>query len=385
MAGEVNKHLEKAKKSLERNKLVEAAEAYQSALNEAPSNQEALQGLGDIFTRLGRPDRAATHYGVLFDRLCDSRDDHKAMVLYTRALKGTQQPPERMARYALLLQKQGRTTDAIENYVAASELLLARGKQEPALDCLDRVAQLDPESAARQFAAGSLAEQLGKNVIAVRAFLRAAQLSEASGDAGTALELLKRAHGLTPAERSPALLYAQALLRRGDAAQAVGILERHANSESDVALLSTLSEALTAAGDLDRARGVLERMLPQNPAAMSKLFDVARHYLESQQDDKAVAALRSLQEWAGTAHRENDFATRLEGVAESYRSVGVSGGILRGGICGVEPGVRIFRRAGAALRYLPGSKGHDACRRRAGQNRGNRSVRFWQPETTEAD
>ena len=65
----------------------------------------------------------------MFDRFCDSRDEAKALVLYTRALKGTQQPPERMARYALLLQKQGRTADAIENYVAASELLW----QKPAL------------------------------------------------------------------------------------------------------------------------------------------------------------------------------------------------------------------------------------------------------------
>src|SRR5580765_6386888 len=109
MPVDVSKQLDKAKKYLERNKLIEAAEAYQAAVNDAPSNPEALQGLGDIYTRLGPPDRAATYYGVLFDRLCEARDENKASALYTRALKGTQQPPERMARYALLLQKQGRT------------------------------------------------------------------------------------------------------------------------------------------------------------------------------------------------------------------------------------------------------------------------------------
>jgi diguanylate cyclase (GGDEF)-like protein len=318
MAGEVNKHLEKAKKSLERNKLVEAAEAYQAALSEAPSNQEALQGLGDIYTRLGHPDRAATYYGVLFERLCDTRDDHKALVLYTRALKGAQQPPERMARYALLLQKQGRSGEAIEQYAAASELLLARGKREAALDCLERVAQLEPESAARQFAAGQLAESLGKNVIAVRAFLRAAQLSEAGGDANAALALLERAQVLAPADRSPALLYAQALLRRGEAAKALSLLEPHAATESDVTFLNTMAEALTASGELDRARGVLERMLPQDPATLSKLFDLARRHLERQEDEKAVALLRRLQELAVAARRENDFATRLEGLTGSY-------------------------------------------------------------------
>src|SRR5947207_1967547 len=138
MSIDVNKQLEKAKKHLERNKLSEAAEAYSSVLSENSGHQEALQGLGDIYTRIGQPDRAATYYAVLFDRFCDLRDDNKALALYTRALKGSQQPPERMVRYALLLQKQGRTPEAVEHYLAASELLLARGKQEPALDCLER-------------------------------------------------------------------------------------------------------------------------------------------------------------------------------------------------------------------------------------------------------
>jgi len=322
MPVDVSKQLEKAMRYLERNKLAEAAEAYQSILNDMPGNQECLQGLGDIYTRLGQPARAATYYGVLFDRLCDIRDDNKASVLYTRALKGSQQPPERMARYALLLQKQGRTADAIEHYAAASELLLARGKQEQALDCLERVAQLEPENAARQFAAGNLAEQLGKTAIAVRSFLRAAQLSGAAGDSTAALSLLERAHTLAPTERSPALLYARALLRHGDAAKALHLLEPHAAGESDVVFLNTLSEALAATGDLDGARAVLERMLPQDPTALSKLFDLDRRYLEAGKDDAAVVLLRSLQEWAQKLRRENDFATRLEGLAESFaRSV----------------------------------------------------------------
>lgn len=318
MATDVHKQLEKAKRYLERNKLAEAAEAYQSILNENPAHPDALQGLGDIYTHLGQHGRATGYYGVLFDRFCDARDENKALALYTRALKGTQQPPERMARYALLLQKQGRNAEAVEHYFAASELLLARGKQEPALDCLERIAQLEPEDPARHFAAGNLAEQIGKTSLAVRYFLRAAQLSEAAGDATAALGLLERAHLLAPAERSPALLYAQALLRHGGAAKALALLEPYEATDSDTAFLNTLNDALLAAGHLDRACAVLHKLLPHDPAALSKLFDLARAHLERQDDPGAIAVLTGLQEWSLKARKENDFATRLELFAESF-------------------------------------------------------------------
>ena len=224
MAFDTSRQLDRAKRYLEKNKIEDAIEAYQAVLNEIPGHVESLQALGDIYTRLGQPDRAGAFYAPVFDRLFEMREEAKALALYTRALKGVQQPPERMSRYALLLQKQNRAEEAIEQLMLASELFLARGKEEPALDCLERVAQLEPDDATRQCAVGELAERTGKTAVAARAFLRAGQLYDASkepGEAEAALELLERAHRIAPHERSPALLYAQAQLRRGDAAASV--------------------------------------------------------------------------------------------------------------------------------------------------------------------
>ena len=150
MAFDTNRQLDRAKRYLEKNKIEDAIEAYQSVLTEIPGHVESLQALGDIYTRLGQPDRAGAFYGPVFDRLFEMREEPRALVLYTRALKGGQQPPERMSRYALLLQKQNRAEEAIEQLLLASELFLARGKEEPALDCLERVAQLEPDDALRR-------------------------------------------------------------------------------------------------------------------------------------------------------------------------------------------------------------------------------------------
>jgi diguanylate cyclase (GGDEF)-like protein len=318
MAFDVNKQLDRAKRFLEKNKVEDAIQTYQSVLAEQPGHLESLQSLGDIYTRLGQPDQAATYYALVFDQLFESREENKAQALYTRALRIVRQPPERMARYALLLQRQNRADDAIEQYSLASELFQARGKEEAALECIERVAQLDSENAARQCAVGDLAERLGKTAVAARAFLRAGQLSESAGDAENALELLKRAHKLVPVERGPALLYAQALLRRGDPATAVEVLEPFDGADLDVAGLATLGEALMKIGALDRARSMFERLPSERPGTAVKLFELAGCYLASHQDDQAVALLRKIKQPMMAARQENDFIAQLDALVESY-------------------------------------------------------------------
>jgi GGDEF domain-containing protein/thioredoxin-like negative regulator of GroEL len=317
MTVDVSKDLDRARRHLEKNKLEDAAEAYESVLSEMPGNSEALQALGDLYTRLSQTDRALKYYNILFDRFFEMREENKALAIYGRALKGIQQPPERMARYALLLQKQNRAEEAIEQYSFASELFLARGNQEAALDCLERVAQLDPDNSARQVAIAELAENLGKNPIAARGLVRAGQLAEASGDQEAALNMLMKAHRLVPKERAPALLCAQALLRRKDAAAAAKMLEPFAKGETDQAFLRTFGEALTFTGALDRARDILGRLAPEQPETANRIFDLADQFLAAKQDDEAVALLQKLQKSMNAAHRESDFAARLDLLVEA--------------------------------------------------------------------
>jgi len=82
MAQDINKHLDRARKSLEKNKLREAVSEYQAVLEEAPAHQEALQALADIHTRLNEPALAAEYYGIQFDRLVESGDGAKARAAY---------------------------------------------------------------------------------------------------------------------------------------------------------------------------------------------------------------------------------------------------------------------------------------------------------------
>src|SRR5208282_1814951 len=135
MAADVSKNLERAKKFLDKNRFEDAIEAYLAVLQESPQNVEAAQMLGDLYTRLEHPDRAAVYYGHLFELLVDPRDEAKAVAIYNRFLRNSlaPQPPERIARYAFLQQKSNHPDEAIDQYIKAAELFSQANRMEDAL------------------------------------------------------------------------------------------------------------------------------------------------------------------------------------------------------------------------------------------------------------
>lgn len=311
---DVNKNLERAKKLLEKNRLEDAIEAYLAVLQESPQNVEAAQMLGDLYTRLDYPDRAAVYYGHLFELLVDPRDESKALAIYNRFLRNsvTPQPPERIARYAFLQQKQNHTEEAVDQYGKAAELFSQANRVEDALFCWERTAQLEPDKLERQLKVAETASQLGKNALAARSYLRAGTLAAAGGSAKDALRLLGRAYALAPQERSVALLYAEAKLRNGEAAEAAALLEPFAATENDAAFLETFADALQQAGQLDRARSILERLLREKNEGATRLFGLADAFADTGQDNKSVEILQTLKRRMFADKKQAEFTTQVE-------------------------------------------------------------------------
>src|SRR5881409_2919343 len=319
MAADVSKHLDRAKRFLEKNRVEDAIEAYLAVLDEMPQHQEATQALGDLYARMDQPDRAAVYYGLLFDLLVDPKDETKALAIYNRFLRaGRGQPPERIARYAFLQQKQNHPEEAIEQYTKAAELFAAANRDEDALFCWERLSQLDPENLPRQLRLAEAAERIGKNALAARAFLRAGQLATASGASADALHILGRAYKLAPQERSVGLLYAQANLQAGNAVRAAALLEPFAASEKDPAFLITFSDALMRSGNLERARELLDQLLREKNQGMTQLFELADRYVAANQDQKATEILLALKRRMFADKRQNDFVTLMDGVGAKY-------------------------------------------------------------------
>ncbi|HEX4075055.1 MAG TPA: diguanylate cyclase [Candidatus Acidoferrales bacterium] len=318
MASDLNKHLDRARRSLEKNKLREAVAEYQAVLDEAPANQEALQALADIYTRLNEPALAAQYYGAQFDRHVEANDVAKASAIFSRFLRSFPQPPDRLMRYGVLLQKQNRSADAIEQFGTAAELFLQHQRDIDALACYESIALLDPENIARHVVLGDLAERLKHADLAARSFLRAGQLALAAGNLDESLECFARAHHLLPNDRTGALLFADAKLRKGDSEGAVALLDPLSPNEKDTAFLALFGEALLRTNLLDRARDIFEAYYRQKPENFGKLFELAAAYLRVGEDPKAASLLAQTKEWMYGARREAELVAQVERLVAGY-------------------------------------------------------------------
>jgi diguanylate cyclase (GGDEF)-like protein len=318
MASDIQKHIERARRSLEKNKLREAAAEYQSVVAELPGNQEALQALADIYTRLNEPALAAQYYGAQFDRLIETGDHTKAAAIFSRFLRSFPQPPARLLQYATLLQKQNRIPEALEQFGAAAELFLQQQRGIEALACYESMAVLDPENASRHIILAELAERLRHADLAAGSFLRAAQLTQAAGSLDQALEYFSRAHMLSPNDRSGSLLFADAKLRKGDAEGAVSLLEPLAFNEKDTAYLGVFGEALLRTGRLDRAREMYQAYYRQKPDGFEKLFAITGAYIRLGQDGKAAALLAEIKDLMRASRRETELSSQMDQLAAAY-------------------------------------------------------------------
>ncbi|HYL47140.1 MAG TPA: tetratricopeptide repeat protein [Candidatus Limnocylindrales bacterium] len=318
MAIDVIKQLERARRTLEKNKLREAIAEYQAVVDESPSNQEAIQALADIYTRLNEPAQAAQYYGAQFDRLVEAGDAAKAAAIFGRFLRAYPQPSDRLMRYAMLLQKQSRNGEAIEQYGAAAALYLEQKREVEALACYESIALLDPENPARHLALAELAERLGHADLATRSFVRSGQLALASGSLDDALEYFGRAHRLSPDDRTGALLFAEAKLRKGDAEGAVQLLEPFSPSGNDTTFLALFGEALLRTNHLDRARECFDAYYRHKPDSFGKMFELAGAYIRAGEDEKAATLLVQTKQWMRAARKEGELSAQLDRLAASH-------------------------------------------------------------------
>src|SRR5262249_49129381 len=114
-------------------------------------------------------------------------------------------------------------------------------------------------------------------------------------------------------------------------------------TESDSAFLETYSDALTRAGNLDRAREVLEKLLREKNAGLVRLFELANAYVAAGVGKKNRELLLNFERGEVVAEKKKPACGRSGQHWEQESEIAGGSGILGCAVQRNEPRGAVFR------------------------------------------
>ena len=193
MAFNKAKALQEAEKYVSQGKIPQAVKQYKQIVNRDPSDLALLNTIGDLYVRERNMPEALDQFYRLAEAYVEEGFTVKAIAMYKKISKLSGKSVDPLLRLAELYQLQGFAREAREQYFQAVEFYRKKGQDEPSLEFLYKVVQLDPENATYRSRLAMYCEQIGRNDEAARAYLEGAELALQRDDLAAAEPALKKA------------------------------------------------------------------------------------------------------------------------------------------------------------------------------------------------
>ena len=314
-----NKHIEKAEKLLQKNKLDAALEEYLKAWKEEPSNDALVQTVADLYLRLKRIDESRKCYAYLFDKNVENNDLQGATDFYRRVQRFGPVDPSRMIRYAQLLEKPN-PKEAVDQYRLALDAVVG---QDPnlALQCLSGLANLEPSSVEIQARMAAVALKLGKKDLATTAYQRVGALRMAEERYNEAVEALEEAYRLPGGPAAVGMDLARACAKAGRSARVISVLAEIAGPAEDQEVLLLFGDAYLAEQQLEKAEQCFQKLLENSLAALDPLITVAMEYINRGSLPQGLTTLKGIERQLTISRKEDAlsrFAERLSKFEHSH-------------------------------------------------------------------
>jgi diguanylate cyclase (GGDEF)-like protein len=313
---EIARRVERAEKLLQKGKTGEALDEYMQVLAEDPQNDNVRQMAADICLSLQRTADAVKLLGELFERQIAAGENTRASLTYKKLARYTVPTSIQRVHFGQILETSNRKL-AIETYESALEDLSKNGRQQDCLMVLKRLVALEP--AEQNFLRlGELCSQIGDKAGASAAFLKLAEMTEASG--ANAAQWFERAYTEDSTDTKIALGYGKSLIAQGQVGAAIFVLEPLAKAQ-DAALATreTYVKALMSANRLTDAEPLVWQLFQQNPSRQQEVADLIGLLVDGQQDAEAVALARKLEQFQRNKGDRRAFVAMLQDVIAKHR------------------------------------------------------------------
>ncbi len=171
----------------------QAADCYNTALEEFPNHPQALSSLGLALFEL--------------------QDFPAALQCYQRAASIAPEDPVPQEKIARIYERMGKLNDAISASLQAAEMHLKARSADKAIDNWIRVLSIQPENVNVRTRLAAVYERIGRKDDAVTEYISSASIYQRSGDIPRATKLVEYARQLVPDNQEVRLAYS--MLRGG--------------------------------------------------------------------------------------------------------------------------------------------------------------------------
>jgi tetratricopeptide (TPR) repeat protein len=266
--------LKKAEKLLRQGRLDGAIAEYVRIVAEYPRDWNSANALGDLYARGGQVDKAAAQYAAIADHLMQEGFYPKAAAVYKKLLKVRPDDESTQLQLAEISAKQGLLVDAKSYFGAVVAKRRARGDRAGTAEIVIRLGSLDPADIEARMAAASTVAEMGDEEGAASRFREIHDDLREKGRTEEALAALREAVRLNPHDKEGRGILARASVDAGDLDAARGYLDRE-TAGSDPALLMALAEIELRSNALDSARVLLPELLATDKVLRTPLIDLA--------------------------------------------------------------------------------------------------------------
>lgn len=257
--------------------LVKAIAMYKKITKLSPQDIDSVTKLAELYSQQGLYSDARSQYMVLADQFMKTGQQDSAAGIFKKMLELDPENANMQTRLADLYLKLGKKEDAKSIFLKAAQSLHAKGSIDAADEALDRILKIDPRSSDALILRAQIASESNKPEKAtaclekipdidsrpdvlkqlLNGFLQTGHLDGAEPVLATLLNTHKDSSGIKP--------YADALLSKGRAEDAVKIYNRYADT-----LLASDSEGFIAS--LQSAVGRVK----ESPSALETLLKLLR-------------------------------------------------------------------------------------------------------------
>ena len=294
MAFNKSKALENALKFLNQGKVAQAIGEYQLILRADPKDQATLMTVGDLFARQGDMTQAIEYFERLAQVYLNDGFNSKAIAIYKKIAKLAPNVLAPLERLADLYVQQGVLSEARPLFLQIAEAHLKANHSQKAVEVLHRLLEVEPENQRVQMRLAELYGMMGQKKEAALTYQAYAHRLFDRGETEEAEKLVERALEVDPDNAAAILLKAKTLNAGQKIDQAIAILEKHPDAETDGDVTKLLVEYELRAGHADKVTERARRQLARGHAHYGLLYKVAEGMVEGAQPDRALPILAEL-------------------------------------------------------------------------------------------